>query len=181
MELHEKLKKLRIQNWLTQKALSEKLNISENDVCKYETISMPFPPTLLNKYAILFGFPLEDLVDTNKEILTNDDYKEDRPNAVLYILHAASFARTFDIRKKLKTHNLDFDHITKHFSTLTDDDREQIAKCLNISEALFDFSVIPYDLGYETDYLNTPLAERPAKCKEYGIPYTFIHEFKDLI
>ena len=72
MILSEKLKKLRIENELTQKELAKKLKCLDIQISKYESGKVMPSPEILIKIADLFGVTVDYLIRENINELAKD-------------------------------------------------------------------------------------------------------------
>mgnify|MGYP000848539902 CR=1 FL=1 len=143
MNINEKLKKIRMDNNLTQRELSEKLDVSYSMIQKTE-IGWANPSSkYLLKFADFFNIPINDLIndgDINQSIIDIEKSKNLTQNEILlqalllilknigYTVNEKELSNSFSITNN----NITFDIPKKDLISISESVKNQIIELLKI-------------------------------------------------
>lgn len=143
MNINEKLKKIRMDNNLTQRELSEKLDVSYSMIQKTE-IGWANPSSkYLLKFADFFNIPINDLIndgDINQSIIDIEKSKNLTQNEILlqalllilknigYTVNEKELSSSFTITNN----NITFDIPKKDLISISESVKNQIIELLKI-------------------------------------------------
>lgn len=116
MKLNEKIKALRLKNNLTQDDLAYKLNMTRQNVSKWEQgLSEPSIETI-KELCHIFNVSINELLDNDKHLITTKEQKWQKANLIIYYLIIA--ITIFSLLSALILIRIMPDQVPIHFDAL---------------------------------------------------------------